>query len=51
VQEIEDPELTAKRTRELYKLKGYSDAWIEKLNIKKQQGLKRDDLCGCIYPV
>ena len=30
VQEIEDPELAMKRTRVLYKLKGYSDAWIEK---------------------
>jgi len=30
VQEIEDPELATKRTRALYKLKGYSDDWIEK---------------------
>ncbi|MFA5878940.1 MAG: Bro-N domain-containing protein [Candidatus Margulisiibacteriota bacterium] len=30
VQEIEDPELATKRTRLLYKLKGYSDDWIEK---------------------
>lgn len=30
VQEIEDPELATKRTRMLYKLKGYSNAWIEK---------------------
>ncbi|MFH1244958.1 MAG: Bro-N domain-containing protein [Candidatus Omnitrophota bacterium] len=30
VQEIEDPELATKRTRVFYKLKGYSDAWIEK---------------------
>jgi len=30
VQEIEDPELAAKRTRVLYKLKGYSEDWIEK---------------------
>ncbi|NQU83514.1 MAG: Bro-N domain-containing protein [Parcubacteria group bacterium] len=30
VQEIEDPELAIKRTRALYKAKGYSDAWIEK---------------------
>ena len=30
VQEIEDPELASKRTRLLYKAKGYSDAWIEK---------------------
>ncbi len=29
VQEIEDPELGSKRTRMLYKLKGYSDDWIE----------------------
>jgi DNA-damage-inducible protein D len=30
VQEIEDPELATKRTRGLYKAKGYSDDWIEK---------------------
>ncbi len=30
IQEIENPELVTKRTRELYKAKGYSDAWIEK---------------------
>ncbi len=30
VQEIEDPELGTKRTKALYKAKGYSDAWIEK---------------------
>jgi DNA-damage-inducible protein D len=30
VQEIEDPELATKRTRELYRAKGYSDDWIEK---------------------
>jgi methylphosphotriester-DNA--protein-cysteine methyltransferase len=30
VKEIEDPELATKRARELYKLKGYSEAWIEK---------------------
>lgn len=30
VREIEDPELATKRTRMLYKLKGYSDDWIEK---------------------
>ncbi|MEK7163064.1 MAG: Bro-N domain-containing protein [Patescibacteria group bacterium] len=30
VQEIENPELAMKRTRALYKLKGYSDDWIEK---------------------
>ncbi len=30
VQEIENPELAQKRMRELYKAKGYSDAWIEK---------------------
>jgi len=30
VQEIEDPELATKRTRALYKAKGYSDVWIEK---------------------
>lgn len=30
VKEIEDPELATKRTRTLYKLKGYNNAWIEK---------------------
>ena len=30
VQEIENPELATKRTRVLYKLKGYSEDWIEK---------------------
>ena len=30
IQEIEDPELAAKRTRAIYKAKGYSDEWIEK---------------------
>ncbi|MEK7145012.1 MAG: Bro-N domain-containing protein [Patescibacteria group bacterium] len=30
VQEIENPELATKRTRMLYKLKGYNEDWIEK---------------------
>ena len=30
VQEIENPELATKRTRALYKAKGYPDDWIEK---------------------
>jgi len=30
VQEIEDTELATARTRELYRAKGYSEAWIEK---------------------
>ena len=30
IQEIENPELATQRTRVLYKLKGYSDDWIEK---------------------
>jgi hypothetical protein len=30
MQEIEDPELATKRTRALYKAKGYPDSWIEK---------------------
>jgi hypothetical protein len=30
IQEIEDPELATKRTRMLYKAKGYPDDWIEK---------------------
>jgi len=30
IKEIEDPELATKRTRALYKAKGYTDDWIEK---------------------
>ena len=30
LEEIENPELATKRARELYKLKGYPDDWIEK---------------------
>jgi len=30
VQEIEDPELATKRTRAIYKAKGYPDDWVEK---------------------
>jgi len=30
VQEIEDPELATKRTKGIYKAKGYSNVWIEK---------------------
>lgn len=30
IQEIEDPELAAKRGRTIYKAKGYPDDWIEK---------------------
>lgn len=30
VQEIEDPELAVKRSRAIYKAKGYPDAWVEK---------------------
>lgn len=30
IQEIENPEIATKRTRALYKAKGYSDDWIEK---------------------
>lgn len=41
VQEIEDPELATARTRDLYKAKGYSDAWIE----KRMRGIAiRDEL-------
>ncbi len=43
VEEIEDPELATKRTRELYKLKGYSDDWIE----KRMRGIAiREELTG-----
>ena len=41
VKEIENPELATKRTRALYKAKGYSDAWIE----KRMRGIAiRDEL-------
>ncbi len=30
LEEIENPEIAAKRMREIYKQKGYSDEWIEK---------------------
>ncbi len=41
VQEIENPELGTQRTRELYKAKGYPDAWIE----KRMRGIAiRDEL-------
>lgn len=40
VKEIEDPELATKRTRTLYKLKGYDEAWIEKrlrgINVREE---------------
>jgi len=40
IQEIEDPELAQKRTRTLYKAKGYTDDWIEKrmraINIREE---------------
>jgi len=40
VKEIEDPELATKRTRTLYKLKGYNEAWIEKrlrgINVREE---------------
>ncbi len=40
IQEIENPELATKRTRALYKAKGYSDDWIEKrvrgINIREE---------------
>jgi len=43
IQEIEDPELATKRTRALYKAKGYSDAWIE----KRMRGIQvREQLTG-----
>ncbi len=43
VQEIENPELAAKRTRFIYKLKGYSDDWIE----KRMRGIViREELTG-----
>jgi hypothetical protein len=43
IQEIEDPELATKRTRALYKAKGYSDDWIEK---RIRSIAIRDELTG-----
>lgn len=41
VKEIDDPELGMKRTRALYKAKGYNDSWIE----KRMRGIAiREDL-------
>jgi DNA-damage-inducible protein D len=43
LEEIENPELASKRTREIYKAKGYSDEWIE----KRMRGIAvRDELTG-----
>lgn len=43
VKEIEDPELATKRTRALYKAKGYPDDWIE----KRMRGIViREELTG-----
>ena len=43
VKEIEDPELATKRTRMLYKAKGYTNAWIE----KRMRGIEvRETLTG-----
>jgi DNA-damage-inducible protein D len=43
IQEIEDPERATKRTRALYKAKGYSDDWIEK---RMRSIAIRDELTG-----
>jgi len=41
VQEVDDPELATKRSREIYKAKGYSKPWIE----KRMRGIAvREDL-------
>jgi len=41
LQEIENPELAAQRMREIYRQKGYSEAWIE----KRMRGIAvRDEL-------
>lgn len=43
LEEIENPELAAKRMREIYRQKGYSEAWIE----KRVRGIAvRDELTG-----
>ena len=43
VQEIEDPELATKRTRAIYRAKGYSEAWIER---RMRSIAIRDELTG-----
>jgi hypothetical protein len=43
VQEIENPELAAQRTRTIYQAKGYSDAWIER---RLRSIAIRDELTG-----
>ncbi len=50
VKEIEDPELTTKRTRALYKAKGYSDDWIEKRmrGIAIKQETYRQNMILCV---
>ncbi len=43
IEEIENPELATKRTRAIYKAKGYSEAWIE----KRMRGIEvRETLAG-----
>jgi DNA-damage-inducible protein D len=43
LEEIENPELAAKRMREIYRQKGYSEDWIE----KRMRGVAiRDELTG-----
>ena len=44
VQEIENPELATKRTRMLYKLKGYPDSWIHPVRYLFEKYV----LCLCI---
>jgi len=50
VKEIEDPELATKRTRALYKAKGYSDDWIEKRmrGIAIKQETYRQNMILCV---
>ena len=52
IQEIEDPELATKRTRAIYKTKGYSDTWTEErmrgiFNLPFQNSL--NFLCAVLY--
>ena len=43
IEEIQDPELSQKRMKEIYRSKGYSDDWIE----KRVRGIAiRDELTG-----
>jgi hypothetical protein len=51
VQEIEDPELATKRTRAIYKAKGYSDAWIEKRMQEREYAILTAEIAEAAFGV